>query len=299
MEATQNTGNPVWDNRIWRDAAYWERAWQQERRHSLYGLQQPERSGREWWDRRAEGFAKLTGDPSWRQRQDDIIQIFSRHDFLHPEFEILDIGCGTGNYALPLAGQVKKVVALDPSPSMLAILEQRAAEAGITNIETVCLTWEEIDLVERGWKERFGLVLAAMTPGVQDAETLRKMLAASNRGCYYNGLAWCVDSLQEALWRRLFHTEMPPIPADILHVFHLLNAWGYCPSLKLKRMHTRWETTRNEAVEGLAVAMAPYQEITPEIRREIVELVGEMARGAIFYQERNFVEGVLICDVNA
>lgn len=34
-----------------------------------------------------------------------------------------DIGCGTGFFALPLAGRVKKVYALDINPQMLEQLE--------------------------------------------------------------------------------------------------------------------------------------------------------------------------------
>ena len=212
---------------------------------------------------------------------------------------MLDIGCGPGNYALPLARRVKKVVALDPSPRMLAMLQQRAAAAGIANVETVCATWEEVDLQERGWQERFGLVLAAMTPGINDAATLKKMLAASQRGCYYNGLAWCDDPAQEKVWRHLLQTEMPPIPADIFYVFHLLHAWGYGPSLELKRMSTRREMARLEAVDGLAEAMAPYLEVTETVRNEIGKVVEGMSPDGYYYHERQFVEGMMTWDVNS
>jgi len=287
------------DNRLlWRDAERWEKAWQQERRHSLYGVQQPERSGWEWWDRRAEGFASQTGDESWRQRQEQLIRTFEQQNFLGPDVEVLDIGSGPGNYALRLAGMVKKVVALDPSPKMLAILQERAAAAGITNIEPVCFTWEEVDLARRGWRGRFGLVLAAMTPGIHDVETLQKMLAASNNGCFCNGLTWCYDPSQAKLWRRLFQTEMPPIPADIFYIFHLLHAWGYSPAIELKRMDTRREMPRDRAVEGLAIAMAPYLEMTEQIEREIIGTVEEMSQDGRYYQERSFVEGVMTWQVN-
>ncbi len=299
MIAVDTPGSSGWGGLLWRDAKYWEKAWQEERRRSLYGVQQPGRSGREWWDRRAEGFVNQTGNETWRRRQDGIISMFERCNFLQPDIEVLDIGCGPGNYALPLAGRVKRVVALDPAPRMLVMLLQRADAAGITNIETVCATWEEVDLQERGWQERFGLVLAAMTPGINDAATLTKMVEASQGGCYYNGLAWCDDPAQEEVWRHLFQTEMPPIPADIFYVFHLLHAWGYGPLLELKRMSTRREMERLEAVDGLATAMAPYLEVTEAVRDEIGRTVDEMSPDGHYYQERQFVEGVMTWDVNA
>lgn len=53
---------------------------------------------------------------------------------------VCDFGSGVGVHALPLAGLVGetgKVIAVDIQPQMLRMLEERAAEAGITGIETV------------------------------------------------------------------------------------------------------------------------------------------------------------------
>lgn len=50
----------------------------------------------------------------------------------------IDIGAGAGRYALPLALQGAKVTAVDPSPGMLAALEETAREhnvEGVTRIE--------------------------------------------------------------------------------------------------------------------------------------------------------------------
>ena len=138
-----------------------------------------------------------------------------------------------------------------------------------------------------------------MTPGINDEATLKKMLAASHGGCYYNGLAWCDEPAQGVVWRHLFQTEIPPIPADIFYVFHLLNAWGYGPSLELKRMNSRREITRPAAVDGLATAMAPYLEVTGAVREEIDRVVAEMSQDGHYYQERQFVEGVMTWDVNS
>ena len=53
----------------------------------------------------------------------------------------LDIGAGAGRYALPLALRVREVVALDPSPGMLAALRQQAAEHGIANVREIEARW--------------------------------------------------------------------------------------------------------------------------------------------------------------
>jgi SAM-dependent methyltransferase len=53
----------------------------------------------------------------------------------------LDVGAGGGRYALPLALAVQSVIAIDPSPSMLAALREDAAAAGISNVSTVEARW--------------------------------------------------------------------------------------------------------------------------------------------------------------
>lgn len=47
--------------------------------------------------------------------------------------EVLDVGGGTGGFAVPLAQAGHRVTVLDPSPDALAGLGRRAAEAGVTD----------------------------------------------------------------------------------------------------------------------------------------------------------------------
>jgi SAM-dependent methyltransferase len=53
----------------------------------------------------------------------------------------LDIGAGAGRFALPLALRVREVIALDPSPGMLAALAELAAEHGIANVRAIRARW--------------------------------------------------------------------------------------------------------------------------------------------------------------
>jgi SAM-dependent methyltransferase len=53
----------------------------------------------------------------------------------------LDIGSGGGRYALPLALHVREVVAVDPSPAMLALLREDATGLGIGNCRVIEGRW--------------------------------------------------------------------------------------------------------------------------------------------------------------
>lgn len=51
---------------------------------------------------------------------------------------LLDLGCGTGQLAIPLAKRFEQVVGMDPEPEMLAEAKVQARQAGVTSI-----TWIE------------------------------------------------------------------------------------------------------------------------------------------------------------
>jgi ubiquinone/menaquinone biosynthesis C-methylase UbiE len=50
---------------------------------------------------------------------------------------VVDLGTGTGRFALAAAPLVRRVVAVDVSPAMLAVLRQRVTEARLGNVECV------------------------------------------------------------------------------------------------------------------------------------------------------------------
>jgi ubiquinone/menaquinone biosynthesis C-methylase UbiE len=50
---------------------------------------------------------------------------------------VVDLGAGTGRLALAAAPHVGRVVAVDVSPAMLALLREQAAAAGLANVECV------------------------------------------------------------------------------------------------------------------------------------------------------------------
>ena len=56
---------------------------------------------------------------------------------LNDDSVVVDLGAGTGTFALAVAPLCRCVVAVDVSPAMLAGLRERAAEQGISNLEIV------------------------------------------------------------------------------------------------------------------------------------------------------------------
>lgn len=61
---------------------------------------------------------------------------------LPPRATVLEIGAGTGEFTIPVARKASSVTALDISPDMLSVLEQKTLAHGLTNITTIEGDWE-------------------------------------------------------------------------------------------------------------------------------------------------------------
>lgn len=94
---------------------------------------------------------------------------------------VLDIGCGPGTLAIPLAKRVKEVIAIDFSEQMLEELKAYAAREGVTNIKTYHIGWED------DWSHlpRADIVVASRSMEVSDVESaLSKMSTHASKACY-------------------------------------------------------------------------------------------------------------------
>lgn len=55
-------------------------------------------------------------------------------NFLTPDSEVLEFGCGTGSTAIAHAPHARHILALDISPEMLRIAREKASAAGVANV---------------------------------------------------------------------------------------------------------------------------------------------------------------------
>ncbi len=68
---------------------------------------------------------------------------------IDPEWTAADLGCGSGYFTTILAGQVKKVYAIDVQREMLDFLEDKMRTMRISNIELLLSKTDEIPLENR------------------------------------------------------------------------------------------------------------------------------------------------------
>ncbi|MGD9782614.1 MAG: class I SAM-dependent methyltransferase [Kiritimatiellia bacterium] len=126
------------------------------------------------WDRRAERRSQGEGDR-------DYSRAFLERVDLTDAKTALDIGCGTGNLAIPLAKRLRKVHALDFSPEMLRFLDINRKRAGVENIRAHRLSWTD------SWKgvPAADVAVCSRAMSVEDLRgALEKMHRKARLRCY-------------------------------------------------------------------------------------------------------------------
>ena len=118
----------------------WAELWRELTEH----VRRPDREGESGGGRRPEEWAARFDagvKRKARERPDTLLDFVVEK--LQPEDTVLDIGAGTGHFAIPLARVARSVTAVEPSPGTAALLRKNAAAQGLTNIHLVDARWED------------------------------------------------------------------------------------------------------------------------------------------------------------
>jgi len=118
---------------------------------------------------------------------------------------VLDIGSGPGTLAIPLAGKVRDITAVEPGAGMIAALEERAEKEGIRNITCIRKSWEDVDPAH-DLAGPYDLVIASLSLTMHDIrDAVQKMDAVS---CGEVCLYWFVDL---PFWERMYADLAMPL----------------------------------------------------------------------------------------
>lgn len=178
---------------------------------------------------------------------------------VQPDDTVLDIGAGTGRFAVPLARRVRQVTALDHAPAMLQILSAKLRAQGLTNVVCQLAEWEQArvaphDVVLAAWSlyRMLDLDLA-----------LANMVAATRRL-----LVIITDDAftpphrpaYEAIWGGMREPETPLY----LYVLGVLRQIGVRADVRVL-----WETRcyRAPTQEALLRQLAPFDATTAQLQR--------------------------------
>ncbi|MBI4352256.1 MAG: class I SAM-dependent methyltransferase [Elusimicrobia bacterium] len=204
-----------------------------------------------YWNNRARNYP-LPFDPAILGKTRRILRLLRR---LGTEFsgrDILDIGCGTGVYALPLARKAGRVLGVDSSAPMLKVFRAQARAAGIKNARCLAAAWAEVPPEKvRG---RFDIALASMTAAVRTKKDLLKMEAAARERCVYIGWAGVRENaLLEAVYAH--HGLEYKAPEGAERALKALKALGRTPRVKFIRDSWTKSAAPAETLRDLEVSM--------------------------------------------
>lgn len=280
---------------------FWNNLWEEAQRRS------PVRNRRrrtetemiEMWNNRAKEFAEFAKNDRGQKRRQAVLDFLEQEGALQEGFRVLDIGAGPGNFAIPVARIASQVTALEPASEMVKILQKRAAAEHLENISIMQRTWQEVDVEEEGLIGQFDLVFASMTPGIQDPETLEKMIKASRGYCYLSGFSghrW--GEAYRELWQLFYGEDIGDNPGDIIYPFGLLYSMGYRPNLRFSSHRWVHEHPVEEATKNILQFFENYMDISAGTRKEIEDYVVNHAENGTFRQEVNGCSGMMLWRVN-
>lgn len=117
-----------------------------------------------FWDRISKRYAKRpVADEAAYQKKLEITR-----QYLQPDMQVLEIGCGTGSTAITHAPFVKHIQALDVSPKMLEIARDKALAANIDNISFTVASVDEFSADDSSLDMVLGLSILHLLDNWQD-----------------------------------------------------------------------------------------------------------------------------------
>ena len=167
---------------------------------------------------------------------------------LSPDLTALDVGCGSGFVAVPMARRVRWVTALDRAPNMLELTREYAAAADVRNLSTLNKDWLQVEIGRD--VEAHDIVLASRCLQTTELRSfLVQMDKAARKKCF---VAWGAGARDDdaEICNALGMIYKPP--PSYMVVFNLLFAMGILANMEIhQRPITRWYRDVDEAVFSL------------------------------------------------
>ena len=254
----------------------WNSAWNSDR------MKRSEGRDREFWNRRAPSFAQHVKEGDRDEYVDPFLEIVAPQ----PQWSVLDVGCGPGTLACPLAKAVRQVTAIDFSPAMIDILRARSEREGIRNIATHVASWED-DWHALG-VERHDVAIASRSLNGEDPQAfLSKLMSFAIQRVYVSfavGSGPFDQSILEAVGRE---THANP---DYIYIYNLLYQMGITANVSLIERSPNTFSGEEDAVDSFRWMIDNITPAEEEALRRYVgrHLVQDGARWRLDYHRPVF-----------
>jgi SAM-dependent methyltransferase len=223
----------------------------------------------EAWNQKA---AEYEGDMKQTNRA-----LFVEKIMQHNPKTIVDVGAGTGVFAIPLARNREKVVAVEPSKGMLDILRGKAEDEGLTNIEYINKRWEDVathELLKINGGKYDAVICSHALYYITDLHhSLRKMDGISGGSVHLlTGGSHNINSHDHSrLWARIHGKPAPAYP-DYSCLYMVLREIGLHPDIEMLNAHAKRHIT---SMDDLYDRWKEYLEIDSEMTDDQKDAIQE------------------------
>ncbi len=205
----------------------------------------------DFWDKKAKKYPLPFDERAFRNTQ-NILNLLKERGIDFSNKKVLDIGCGTGIFTLPLAKIALFVVGLDFSPEMLSRLKAEAERFDIKNVYIIHSNWKDFDPYQYNLVKSFDIAFSSMSMAIKEEEDILKMEMLSREHCIYIGWGrWKRNALNEEIFAKHEMPFRPPKGAEAL--YEMLLSMERCPSIDFVNTSWQWEGTIDEAISDIAM----------------------------------------------
>ncbi|MDD4127194.1 MAG: class I SAM-dependent methyltransferase [Methanomicrobium sp.] len=257
------------------------------------------------WEKRPNRHFREFGEEHLRKGAAETIGFLKDSGFNLKGSSVLDIGCGTGALAIPLAREGADVTALDISSTSLERIQEISQKEGL-RINTAECSWWTADIDNLGLRKKFDLVIASRTPAVNDAQSLEKMMACSKNMCYYSSfLSFSEDKAHLELNRILFgkeeiqHTKMANAHHAYTMFFPFMHLYllGFEPVVKIENSGRKAEIPFEDAAEMAILHLGRENDFDDEEKKKIKLYYKDASVDGIYKMPSRGCHGMMVWQV--
>ena len=201
---------------------------------------------------------------------------------------VMDIGCGTGAYAIPFSPLCSGILAVDGSGPMLEVLRRGCGERHIGNVKTLMCDCR--DIPER---LRCDTAFSSLCPAMNSPSMILSMERLGNRRVYISSSNRGEDSMEMEIWRELgsdysyggYHTDYPR---------RFLESLGRSPSLYRFTQMNRTEVPDIKMRDIYRRLLSRYRPLTEAETSAIDRVVSEHSIDGTVTVSREMCVGMLV-----
>ncbi len=252
----------------------------------------------DFWNKRSENYANNIGKDNRKKRTDEILEFLEESGFDPEGSRVLDIGCGPGTLSLPLSKLGAEVTALDISSGMLKRLKDTVKEESLP-VDVIETSWWTADIDSLGFRDRFDLVIASMTPAIKDIENFDKMMACSKNFCYYSNF---LRRGEDRAYREIRSSILGENSANNMNgmtfPFMYLYLSGYMPSVRINHSEWKEETNWREAADQAIEFIGRGRDFDEETKEKIRDYYQNASQDGIYRSKSDVYTGMMVWEVN-